>query len=226
MSNIINLFIVDDHPLIVKSYKGVVDDYKSREEFQFVYTEAINCKTGYEAITNAEVPFDMAFLDLNMPSYDEKEIYTGKSLAYYLKEKMPDCKILFMTMASDMSKIIEILDEIDPHGMAIKNDLDYRELMRGMDKILKGFKYYSKSVISLLSKPHPLRASIDQFDIELLHQMSLGIKPRYLSKYVPMTVDVTEKRRLRLYEDIFAPSGLQEDLIKQSRKIGLLPPLE
>lgn len=226
MSNIINLFIVDDHPLIVTSYKGVVDDYKSREEFKFVYTEAINCKTGYEAITNAEVPFDMAFFDLNMPSYDEKEIYSGKYLAHYLKEKMPDCKILFMTMASDMSKIHEILDEIDPHGMAIKNDLGYRELMRGMDKILRGFKYYSDSVIKLLAKPEEKRPSLDQYDVELLRQMSMGIKPRYLSKYVPMTVDVTEKRRLRLYEEIFAPSGLQEDLIKQARKIGVLPPAE
>ena len=225
MSNIINLLIVDDHPSITKAYRGVIDDYKTKEEYKFEYTEALNCKSGYEAIEKAAVPFDMAFLDLNMPSYEEKEIYSGKSLAAFIKQKMPNCRLLFMTMESDMTKIIEVIDEIDPHGLAIKNDLDYRELMRGMDKITKGYKYYSKSVINLLSKPHPTRASIDQFDIEMLHQMSLGVKPKFLSKFVPLTVDMTDKRHKRLYEDIFAPSGLQEDLVAQSRKLGLLPPV-
>ena len=76
MTNPINILIVDDHPFIIQAYKNALDKY-SQQGFEFVVTQANNCKTGYESITKQKYLL-MSLFDISMPEYAEKEFIQEK----------------------------------------------------------------------------------------------------------------------------------------------------
>ena len=41
---------------------------------------------------------NLLFLDISMPAYEEKGIFSGEDLAKLLKEYMPKCKIILLTI--------------------------------------------------------------------------------------------------------------------------------
>jgi len=89
-----NILIVDDHPFIIQGYKNAITRYNPKE-FEFFIEQANDCKSAYDIITNPETaPFDIAFLDISMPSYEEKGLHSGEDLAKLLMEFMPNCKII------------------------------------------------------------------------------------------------------------------------------------
>jgi DNA-binding NarL/FixJ family response regulator len=88
----------------------------------------------------------VAFLDISMPAYEEKEIFSGEDLAKLILENMPHCKIILLTMYTELLKIKTIIRTIQPNGLIIKNDLTFDELLFAFDKVMKSDKYYSQSV--------------------------------------------------------------------------------
>ncbi|MBC7439873.1 MAG: response regulator transcription factor, partial [Flavobacterium sp.] len=140
MTNPIKILIVDDHPFIIQAYRNALDKY-SLKGLQFEVTQANNCKTGYESIKEAKSPFDVAFFDLSMPEYAEKGIFSGEDLAALLKTEMPNCKIILLTMHTELLKINNIIKNINPSGLIIKNDLTFDELIFAFDKIINNDSY-------------------------------------------------------------------------------------
>jgi hypothetical protein len=45
--------------------------------------------------------FWYCFLDISMPPYEDKGIYSGEDLAKLLLEYMPNCKIILLTMFTE-----------------------------------------------------------------------------------------------------------------------------
>ena len=112
-----NILIVDDHPFIIQGYKNAITRYNPNQ-FEFTISDAKDCQTGYELITNAEtLPFDIAFLDISMPSYDEKGIFSGEDLAKLIHHYMPKCKIILLTMYTELLKIRTIIKSINPFNV-------------------------------------------------------------------------------------------------------------
>ena len=54
MATKINILIVDDHPFIIEAYKNAIKGYNSKGAYEFIITQAKDCKTGYEAIIDAQ----------------------------------------------------------------------------------------------------------------------------------------------------------------------------
>ena len=106
------ILIVDDHPFIIQGYKNAITRYNPKQ-YEFFITEAKDCESGYNIITNPETsPFDVAFLDISMPSYEEKNIFSGEDLAKLISEYMPKCKIILLTMYTELLKIKTIIKTI------------------------------------------------------------------------------------------------------------------
>jgi DNA-binding NarL/FixJ family response regulator len=148
MTKSMNILIVDDHPFIIQAYKNALDKY-SLQGYEFDVTQANNCKSGYENIIDSKKPFDVAFFDISMPEYAEKGIYSGEDLATLMKKEMPGCKVILLTMHTELLKINNIIKNINPNGLIIKNDLTFDELIFAFDKIINNESYYSQTVIKL-----------------------------------------------------------------------------
>ncbi|UPT72170.1 MAG: response regulator [Flavobacterium sp. JAD_PAG50586_2] len=221
MTNPINILIVDDHPFIIQAYRNALDKY-SQQGYEFVVTQASNCKTGYESITEATTPFDVAFFDISMPEYAEKEIYSGEDLAALMKTQMPDCKIILLTMHTELLKINNIIKNINPSGLIIKNDLTFDELIFAFDKIINNESYYSQTVIKLVGQAQYNNIELDAFDKQILFHLSKGVKTKDLPQYIPLSLSAIEKRKLNIREILEVSGGSDIDLINEAKIKGVI----
>ena len=217
-----NILIVDDHPFIIEGYKNAITRYNP-DEFEFFIKQAKDCESAYHIITNPNVEaFDIAFLDISMPPYEEKSIYSGEDLARLISEFMPSCKIILLTMYTELLKIKTIIKTINPNGLVIKNDLTFDELLFAFDKVIKNEIYYSQSVLKMLAQSEEDSIEVDQFDKEILFHISKGTKLSDIPHYIPISLGAIERRKLELKELMKIEEGSDIDLVREAKNKGLL----
>jgi DNA-binding NarL/FixJ family response regulator len=217
-----NILIVDDHPFIIQGYKNAITRYNPNE-FEFYIEQASDCKSAYGIITNPETEtFDIAFLDISMPSYEEKGLYSGEDLAKLLMKFMPNCKIILLTMYTELLKIKNIINTINPSGLVIKNDLTFDELLFGFDKVLKNEIYYSQSIQKMIDLAQTEIIEIDLFDKQILFHISKGTKTADITQYLPISLEAIEKRKLNLKTLLDIKDQSDIELIREAKNKGLL----
>jgi DNA-binding NarL/FixJ family response regulator len=221
MKTQMNILIVDDHPFIIQAYRNALDKY-SLQGVQFDVTQANNCKSGYENIVEAKKPFDIAFFDISMPEYPEKGIFSGEDLAMLIKTHMPDCKIILLTMHTELLKINNIIKNIDPNGLIIKNDLTFDELLFAIDKIIKNENYYSQTVIKLVGQAQYNDLELDVFDKQILFHLSKGVKTKDLPLYIPLSISAVENRKINIKAVLEVEGDTDTDLINEAKKKGVI----
>ncbi len=217
-----NILIVDDHPFIIEGYKNAITRYNPKE-FEFLISQAKDCESAYNIITNPDtIVFDIAFLDISMPPYEEKGIYNGEDLAKLISEYMPSCKIILLTMYTELLKIKTIIKTINPSGLVIKNDLTFDELLFAFDKVIKGKTYYSESVLKMLNLSEEDTIEIDQFDKQILFHLSKGTKLNDIPQYIPISLGAIERRKINLKELLKVEEGSDIELVREAKNRGLL----
>jgi DNA-binding NarL/FixJ family response regulator len=217
-----NILIVDDHPFIIQGYKNAITRYNP-DQFEFFIEQANDCKSAYDIITNPQtVAFDIAFLDISMPAYEEKGLHSGEDLAKLLMEFMPNCKIILLTMYTELLKIKNIIDTINPRGLVIKNDLTFDELLFGFDKVLKNEIYYSQSIQKMIDLAQSEIIEIDLFDKQILFHISKGTKTADITQYIPISLEAIEKRKLNLKKLLNIKDESDIELVREAKNKGLL----
>ncbi|MEP6803276.1 MAG: response regulator transcription factor [Flavobacterium sp.] len=215
-----NILIVDDHPFIIEGYKNAITRYNP-EQYEFLILQAHDCKSGYDLIQDEKTPeFDVAFLDISMPAYEEKDIFSGEDLAKLILDKMPRCKVILLTMYTELLKIKTIIRTIKPNGLVIKNDLTFDELLYAFDKVMKSDKYYSQSVQKILDQSPHNSIEIDEFDKQILFHLSKGTSVEDMPHYIPISLNAIQKRKVSLKE-LLKVKGSDEELVKEARSKGL-----
>ena len=216
-----NILIVDDHPFIIEGYKNAITRYDPKG-YDFFILQAQDCKSAYELLEDLKTPhIDVAFLDISMPAYDEKEIFSGEDLVKLILTKIPTCKIILLTMYTELLKIKTIIRTINPCGLIIKNDLTFDELLFAFDKIMKGDRYYSQSVIKMLNQSPHNSIEIDQFDKQILFHLSKGTETEEMPQYIPISLNAILRRKTNLKELLKIKSGDDLDLVKEAKNKGL-----
>jgi DNA-binding NarL/FixJ family response regulator len=217
-----NILIVDDHPFIIQGYKNAIIRYNPKE-YEFNISDAKDCRSAYTLITNRETPvFDIAFLDISMPAYDEKGIFSGEDVARLLKQYMPKCKIVLLTMYTESLRIKTIIDEINPYGLVIKNDLTFNEFLFGLDKVINNQVYYSQSIQKMMDQSLYEAIEIDLFDQKILFHISKGTKTEDLTSYIPISLNAIETRKLNLKKLLGIANGTDMELVQIAKDRGLL----
>lgn len=217
----INVLIVDDHPFIIQGYKNVIKLFPDKN-IEFTFYEAIDCKTGYEAVINPVVKYDIAFLDVSMPTYEEKNINTGEDIAKLLITEMPECKIALLTMHSESLKVQSIIDEIDPLGLVIKNDLGFESMILALKTMLNGEKYYSDSVIKFLNNQQKEKVYVDVIDKQILHYLNKGVKYDDIPLYITISSSSVKTRKENMKELLGIKGCNDSELAAVAKDRGML----
>jgi DNA-binding NarL/FixJ family response regulator len=221
MSQTVNILIVDDHQFIIQGYKNVINLFPDKS-FTFNFIEASDCKSGYDTIVNASQPFDIAFLDVSMPEYPEKNIHTGEDLAKLLIETMPSCKIALLTMHSESLKVLSIIEEINPVGLVIKNDLTFDSMILALTSIIQGETYYSDSVIKFLNNQQKEKVYVDVIDRQILHYLNKGINYDDIPLYITISSSSVKTRKENM-KDLLGISGTDDaTLVAVAKDRGML----
>jgi DNA-binding NarL/FixJ family response regulator len=171
---------------------------------------------------NAPEPFDIAFLDISMPPYEEKGIHTGKDLARLLRVQMPECKIVILTMHSEQLQVENAITDINPEGLVIKIDLTFHEMTLALNTLMRDEKYYSASVIKYLNTLSQDKIYVDVFDRQILHFLNKGIKATDIALYIPISsADV--KERIQNLKALVGQKGCKNlELVELAKEKGML----
>lgn len=129
------IIIADDHPIIRKGIKKIIDEDPDLE----VVGEAGDGQEVLELLEKA--PPDIVLPDIQMPRMD------GLETAYEIKARYPQVKVLIITMHKQ-SAYLRQAQEIGVAGFVVKDDVD-RVLLAAIDAIRSGNNFISPLLADL-----------------------------------------------------------------------------
>ena len=143
-------------------------------------------------------------------------------MAKLMKNILPACKIILLTMHTELLKITNIIKTINPNGLIIKNDLTFDELLTAFDKILKNENYYSQTVVKFVSQNQSDNNLVDDLDRQILYHLSRGVKTKNIPLHTTLSLSAVEKRKLTLKSLFKIKEGDDEDLIREAKNRGII----
>lgn len=219
----INILMVDDHPIIIEGYQNTLMATKQEDQTLLIDT-ANDCDSANTMLLRAAegTPYDVCFFDISLPSSADGKISSGEDLAMIARQKLPDAKIVILTMFNESYRVHNIIKEINPDGFLIKSDLTSLELAEAFQQILKSPPYYTSTVSNFLKKTVVSDIYVDDINRKILHLLSQGIKTRSLKEYIDLSMSAIEKRKKQLKLLFSVEDGKDETLLKVAREKGFL----
>lgn len=221
----LNVLIVDDHPIIVDSYKKALEHIEKRHpEFCFTIKSARDCDSADLLIDQAAngIPLDLVLLDIRLPASKKGSLCSGEDLGMKIREIFQEVKILIFTSYSDNYRLGNILQNLDPDGLLIKGDTDFANLVEAIITVLEEPPFYSKSISRLLRKQATNQFILDRIDRLLLHQLSKGSRTKDLPNVIPLSISAIEGRKRKL-KDLFDAHEKDDGLLlERARERGFI----
>ena len=214
-----NVLVVDDHPMTVEGY------IKSLSEAPFglkspIFSKAYNCEGAYTSLMRSHESknsFDIAIIDKSLPAYEEKSILSGSDLAIFVRELMPNCKIIMITAHTEIIIVYEIYKKIRPDGLIIKNDITPNKLQQAMVEIMEGNPFQSTMVRNCINEIWKKELMVEDYNRQILYYLSKGFKIKELEGVICLTTSAIQKRIIRMKKAFEAKddSSLVKEAIKQ-----------
>jgi DNA-binding NarL/FixJ family response regulator len=179
MNNVIEILVVDDHPLF---REGVVNSLQAMEEFKVVGETA----TGEEALALALALMpDVVLLDVSMPGWNG--IVTAEKIAM----ACPAVTIIMLTASEDKDKLLAAL-KAGARGYVLKG-VSAKELAAVIRSAHAGEVYVSASLASEIlvsltktKAPDPLQELTDR-EHEILQLVGTGLTNRAIGERISLS---------------------------------------
>lgn len=223
MNNTINVLIVEDEPIIIGLLKNIFQQLsESHSNLIFNLHTTSNCNSAMDRIEKAIIgkPFDLALLDINIPPSKQKNILSGEDLGLELRKYFPRIKIIIYTSNNDNYRLNNILKSVNPDGFLIKSDIDYKGLIKAIDRVLTNPPYYSTSILGLIRQHISNDFLLDTTDRILLYEISKGTKNKDLPNFVNLSKSGIERRKRHLKEVFNIEGKGDKSLIQIAKEKG------
>lgn len=193
----IQLFIVDDHQIIIDGIKALL---KEVQHIQVVGSAQDGTELMYQ-LSNLQP--DILLLDIGMPKMD------GIAAALQVKKKYPNIKILIFTTYSDPQKVKKAL-KVGVEGYLLKGS-GRATLIHALDEIMAGRSYHDQRIVdgimkSLQGNKKSSPTALTKREIEVVKLVVEGYKTKEIAKELflsPLTVETHRK-------NIFSKLGINK----------------
>lgn len=203
---------------------GYVTLLSANDEQQRSFTIAYSCREAFYQIISleslGESP-DIAFIDLNLPPFEEQQIQSGTDIALLLREKFPLCKIVIISMHKEPVWVDSIFKSIEPEGFLSKNDINYDTFPEICEMILHGEYVVSQSIRESQALFFRKNISWDAIDSKILLLLSEGVKTINLPEFIGLSLSTIEKRKANIKRQLLRQDGSDQELIRAAKQFGL-----
>lgn len=209
----LRILLVDDHKMTTDFYKEVLSQNLSD-------SLEINCcnslEQAYYFLFNqkSNLFLDYLILDLSMPSFEVKKIYSGEDLALLVRKHFPLIKLIIITGYSDVLRIGAILENINPEGFIAKSDIGHDDFISAFKKIANNEIYRSPSILRFTKSKQEDNIYFDKLNTQIIHLINNGIKTKNLPQYLLLSINAIDKRKAKIKMLLGIESGNDEDLIR------------
>ncbi len=224
MKNNTTILVVDDHPMTVDSYINLLSDIESLQED----THFIKSFSGQDAFHKINIcaaqneKIDLALLDINLPAFEEYNIFSGIELAKVIKNKFPECKLIFLTMRSEPVLVDKILKDLSPEGFISKNDINFETFPVICKGIIEGEIFRSETIINSQRELFKKNINWDIYDSQILMLLADGVKTINIPDFVPLSMSSIEKRKANIKAQLINGTGNDKELIHCAKRLGLI----
>jgi two-component system capsular synthesis response regulator RcsB len=171
-------------------------------------------------------PFELLITDLSFKTdHRNAQITSGEALIAKVRASFPSVKIIAFSIDDRLHKIKRLLEEYDIEGYVVKHRNTSNELKKAIAQVWAGQeKYLSPIVAHALQDKTTLE--IDDYDIQLLTQLSLGIPQEQMEakfkelQIIPNSKSTIEKRIAKLKDYFHAKNTIH--LIAIAKDMGLV----
>lgn len=210
----IRVFLADDHAVLRDGLSALLE---STGSIAVVGTAS----DGREALASIErLRPDVAILDISMPGLD------GVQLAELLHERLPEMRIVMLSMVADPEVIYRAL-RAGAHGYLIKASAG-REVVSAVHTVHRGKRFLSEHVSEVMVEEYgrerqaksPLE-SLSQRERQVLQLLAEGRSVPEIATLISISRRTVETYRSRLYEKL----GVKDlrELVLFAVKHGILP---
>jgi DNA-binding NarL/FixJ family response regulator len=130
----VRILIIDDHKMVRDGIRSMLETYD--DKYQFIVTEAETGEEGVESAITQE--HDIILMDYQLPKID------GADAVKAIIEKKPEAKILALSSYNEFMYVNRMM-KMGARGYILKN-VGPDEMIRAIETILDGKKYYSNDV--------------------------------------------------------------------------------
>jgi len=214
----ISVMIVDDHPLFREGLKTII----GRDQRYEIVDEA---GSGQKALDKAQkAKPDLMMIDLSLPDM------SGIELTRRILEKLPQVKIIIITMHSKVDYIAEAF-QAGATGFVIKESAA-EGLLKGIDTVLKGDYFLdsavSTQVVETLKKLPGKETKINDAhygtltarEQEVLRLLAEGLSSKEIAKKLFISPKTVENHRTNLMNKLELHSTIE--LVRYAAKLGLI----
>ena len=224
VNNVLNILMVDDHPMIIEGYQHTL--LASKKDNQILEIDiATDCDSALAAIKKAKnigKPYDIYFFDISIPESADGIFKSGEDLAKYIKQTQPSAKVVILTMFNEVYRIHNIIKSINPEGFLIKSDLTSSELASAFEVIQNNPPFYTGTISNIIKRSIYNPIEVDEINHKMLYLLSLGTKTKDLVAPLGITLSAIEKRKKNLKELFVIDDGKDESLIEVAKNKGYL----
>lgn len=216
----IRILMIDDHPMILEGYKKVL---RSNKQVSLDISTAKDCDHAIHAIqlSKHEVPYDIVFIDIQLPPSSDGTITSGEDLAHLTRKELPNAKILILTMHDNAYRLKNMLNMVPHDALMVKSDVTKRMLLEALDSALNNSKFYSKTVQVLKENIALNKNLLDEYNKKILYYLDKGVLTKNLTQHIPLSLSSIEKRKSTI-KQLFNVKGDDEQLLLEAKKRGFI----
>lgn len=217
----LNVLMVDDHPAIIEGYKAILSFNKLG--FDIKTTTAFDCETAYRIIVKENQPcFDVVFIDISLPGYPEKKINSGEDLVFLVRKFMPSSKIVILTSHTEKFILHRLLEECEPDGLFLKNDMFAEEFLIAFTAITNGECYQSLTVRNHKFTFPVNEKLLDHYNQQIILFLSKGMQNKTIQEELHLSKSAIDKRKVVIKRYLGIDKGNDEDILREARRLGLI----
>lgn len=202
MNNKIKILLADDHQLVRKGFRALLEEL----DFVEIVGEAANGKEAISLLRNGAKP-NIALLDYEMP------LMNGIQATEEIIRDYFGIKVIMLTMLQSKELVQEAVEK-GVSGFLFKNT-SLEELSDAIQRVAGGDNYFSSEVTLTLLKPNanpdsPLLAQLSEREIEILKLVAQGLSSSEIGQQLfisPRTVD-THRNNIIQKLDVPGIAGL------------------
>jgi DNA-binding NarL/FixJ family response regulator len=217
-----NIIVIDDHPMTIEGFSSVLTQHFSSHP-DLMIEKGLDLEMAYRIISNKKtlnISFDLAIIDYTLPPYIDQNLTNGADLAIFIKDKMPECKILIVTAHTEVLLIYDIYKRALPNGFIIKNDVTPLTLKIAIDAVLDEKEFFSPMVLECMSEIMKSNLMKDDINRQLIMYLSKGYKAKDLEAVLFISKSAIEKRIYKLKKVFLAIDD--SGLIKEVYRLGYI----
>jgi DNA-binding NarL/FixJ family response regulator len=181
----IQIIIVDDHPMVVD---GLKSSFLRHADIEVIATAGSGAECRRVLGTNSP---DVVLMDLRLPDVE------GIDLVLDILKKFPDLKIIVLT-SNQQRFYIQSLIESGIKGYLLKS-ADFSEILAAVRTVAEGGKHFSSEVEKQFAADKEKQLFLTKRELEVLQLIAAGLtNPEIADKLFisPLTVDSHRKNLL------------------------------